>query len=168
MSLKSDIKMQVASELGVRLDEQYEAVNKELAALDGRRSALLEAAKKVEGLLAAVDKQIDDGSLLPSEVTALTVGAVVKRYITRIVESLSGGAQATDSAVLVSKGKLQGLEQALRVTKQLFDKEKAKADALLSEEVVATNGGGNPSAVVRPIGMRPEDPLADRRRPKEG
>lgn len=122
--LKSEIRHQTVTDIGVKIEDTLEAARKDVATCEGKMLAFLEGAKAVEGVITLLQRDIDSGSV------ELEVGNKIRDYLTRGVQTLQQlGIQATTIRHSAS-GKVQGLEQTVRLLKQLSDVEQAKIDKL--------------------------------------
>lgn len=146
---KGVIRASAAAELGSRLDDLQEAIGLQVHQYRGAHQALDQASKAVEGLLAHVDKDVDANTY------DLEVAGQVKRYLVRAVQVVLSLAQQAANQALVEQGKQQAMTQAVRVAKQLHDRELAALDAELT--------GGD-----RPNGARPAGVKARRRAEEAG
>lgn len=140
MSLdKSEVRIGVATEIGVALDDALEAAHGETKFFEGGNSALVQAARQVQGLARLVDDDVD-GKSGTNEIPDLATASLLKKYITRAVAILESGAKAADNSRLIAEGKKRALEAAVSGVKKRVDTEKLRmeqarvmAEAILKE-----------------------------------
>lgn len=160
--LKHEIKAHTLFELGEKLDDQLEAAQREQCGFDGAKNALTAAKAMVEGLSSNVDRDIKEGAL------DLDQSVLIKRWIARcaaVVQNLGLQAEVQNYQ---AQGKVMALRHSVKLTKALYDTEKAgleeatKAEQGLAEELDPRR----PDA--RATGQHPGNPLADRREEEDG
>ncbi len=159
MSLeKADIKAGTAFEIGSKLEDRLEGLNRELSQLEGAKSALTQAAKALESHQKFVDKDLEDGKLDKEQHN------LAKKYVEQcggLVRNLLVGAEVR---IHEARGQVQAMEGAIKVVKQVYDIERTKARALRDEAALIDETASPDST--RPVGRHPGDPLADRRSSK--
>lgn len=155
--LKSELKMMVTHEVGVRVDDSLEVAKKDLAMLEGRQTGFADGAKAVETLLVHVDKDVNEEKLDVDTATK------VKLYVTRAVHALNNLAQQTANQRIAQTGKVQGLEQTVTLLKNMVEQERAKAEALKESETAPPPA--NPRE--RAEGARPAPSLKEQRLAEE-
>lgn len=155
--LKSELKMLVTHEVGVRVDDSLEVAKKDLAMLEGRQTGFADGAKAVETLLTHVDKDVTEEKLDVDTATK------VKLYVTRAVHALNNLAQQVSNQRIAQTGKVQGLEQTVALLKNMVDAERAKTEALQTAEATAapTNPreraeGARPAASIKELRLAEE------------
>lgn len=139
--LKSEIRQQTVTDIGVKIEDTLEAARKDVAMTEGKMLAFLEGAKAVEGVVALLQKDIESG------VVPLETGNKVRDYLTRGVQTLQQlGMQATTMRHSAA-GKVLGLEQTVRLLKQLSDLEQAKIEKLKELEAAPAQAEAAPQEV---------------------
>lgn len=155
MSLfKSELKMLVTHEIGVRVDDSLEAAKKDLNILEGRQAAFIDGSKAVEGLLGHVDKDIEDGKL------ELPVAGEIKKYILRASNALQNLSVQAANFRMAQTGKVHGIEQIVTLLKNMVDAERDKVDALKVAGTAPAEAGDRPAGVA-PAGSIKEQRLAE-------
>lgn len=173
MNLKSEIKMGLLHEQGVKADDQLEGAHKRQAAHDGAKQALRQLAKGIAGLAALVDRDVDDGKLSIDE--PAKVISYVKLMIDRAVNMAMSSAQHQEGLQISVGGEIVAYQGMVDAIKKEILSEQSKAQAI--KEAVATGRvvfeGDAPSMADdeadrgRPSGVRPGGGLAAQRRAEE-
>jgi len=148
--LKTELKQLVTFEVGARVEDSFEEAKRGLAIFEGRQTAMLDAAKAVEQLLAFVDTDVTE------EKIDLEAAAVAKRYIMRAVNALQNLSAQAQNLRMAQTGKVSGLEQTVALLKNMVDAEQAKlvqlrAAAAEQPGIVAAAASSEP----REVGTRP-------------
>lgn len=143
--LKAELKQLITNEIGVRIEDSLEAAKRDLAVTEGRQGGFLDGMKVPEALLIAVDKDVEEGKF------DLPTAELVKRYLIRASSGLQNLSQQTQNFVFAQKGKVQGLEQTVKLLKNMADQEREKVEALKTAEILPP--AENPRE--RPLGARP-------------
>jgi hypothetical protein len=173
---KAKIKIGVATHIGTKLDDMLESAQADVHRSEGAKRVLQQVGQGIGGLLAHVDKDLEEGVLKGMD-TPLKVAEVVKRYIQRGAAIAENLAIASEANRLLGMGKVEALQQAVGFVKIVVDKEQSEVDALEEAirqgSVVVDATTGTASAVweadpgvqppSRPMGVHPGDPLASRR-----
>jgi hypothetical protein len=155
--IPAEIKMHMAQEIGVRLDDMLEGARKEVATFDGGKHALTLAHGKVTEHLKFIDKDMEDGKL------DMEQSVLVKKYVLQILGILQNLCTGADVQKFQAQGKIAAFEASVKTTKSAFDIEKARVD-LSKQAAVAPEAASQLSLErERPSGMHPGDPLAARR-----
>lgn len=126
--LKSELKQMVAHEVGVRVEDALDAAKRDLSALEGRQGAFADGSKACEAMLAAVDKDIEDGKY------DLAAAEHVKRYVLRCGHALNNLAMNASNLRIAQTGKVQAFQHTVSLLQNMVEVEKAKAAALVSAE----------------------------------
>jgi hypothetical protein len=173
VNLKSEIKMGLLHEQGVKADDQLEGAHKRQAAHDGAKQALRQLAKGIAGLAALVDRDVDDGKLSIDE--PAKVISYVKLMIDRAVNMAMSSAQHQEGLQISVGGEIVAYQGMVDAIKKEILSEQSKAQAI--KEAVATGRvvfeGDAPSMADdeadrgRPSGVRPGGGLAAQRRAEE-
>jgi len=145
--LKTELKQLVTFEVGARVEDSFEEAKRGLAIFEGRQTAMLDAAKAVEQLLAFVDTDVTE------EKIDLEAATVAKRYIMRAVNALQNLSAQAQNLRMAQTGKVSGLEQTVALLKNMADAEMAKLVQLRATEQAATSvaSGG----ALREVGTPP-------------
>jgi hypothetical protein len=141
MTLKSEIKMGTAHELGCRIEDTLEATKKLVHQYAGAATALQQAAKAIEALTSHIDKDVD------AQTYDLETAAHIKKYIGRAAQIAQNLAIQSDNLRQLNSGKTEGLDLAIQLTKKLYEEERRKPEpvALVSikEQRLAETNGSN-------------------------
>jgi hypothetical protein len=146
--LKSELKMLVTNEVGVRVDDALESAKREISTIEGRQAAFLEGAKAVEALASSVDRDVEDGQY------GLEEAARIKRYITRAGLALSNLSQQASNFRTMQLGKIAGLDMAIQMLKGIMDSEKAKIEQVQAKaQALAQSALPSQGATTTPSGL---------------
>lgn len=125
---KAEVRAGAMHEVGVRMDDLLEAVKADVHRFDGAASGLLQCVKAIEGLLAHVDKDVDEGKY------DLEVAKVAKQYIARAVQVAQNLGQQSSNQKILSIGKVQMGEAAVATVKKMHQVETGRAETLARVE----------------------------------
>jgi hypothetical protein len=173
VNLKSEIKMGLLHEQGVKADDQLEGAHKRQAAHDGAKQALRQLAKGIAGLAALVDRDVDDGKLPVDEPAKII--SYVKLMIDRATNMAMSSAQHQEGLQVSVGGEIvayQGMVDAIK-KEILSEQSKVQAlkDAVAAGRVVfeddAPSMADDEEDRGRPSGVRPGSGLAAQRRAEE-
>ena len=148
--LKTELKQLVTFEVGARVEDSFEEAKRGLSIFEGRQTAMLDAAKAVEQLLAFVDTDVTE------EKIDLEAATVAKRYIMRAVNALQNLSAQAQNLRMAQTGKVSGLEQTVALLKNMADAEMAKLvqlRAAAAEQPVTASSAA--SSETREVGTRP-------------
>lgn len=140
--LKSELKQQVTTEVGVRVEDALDSAKNELIVLEARKVAFHEGARTIEALMAHVDKDLEEEKFDPP--TAL----LIKRYIERGVHALQNMSQLAQNFMVAQSGRVQGLKQTVDLLKAIVDDEAKKIEQVKAAMAAQTSSG--------PVGLRPD------------
>jgi hypothetical protein len=153
---KAQLKMAVAHDIGVKLDDRREAAEAELHRFEGAVGAMKQAGENIEGLIVLLQKDVDGGAFdgLASEPIGepLKLKEHIVRWLRRALGVTISLREVAETNRLKCAGKLEAMEAAVKDVRGVFDEERAKAAALTSE--------GGP----RPAGRRPGPSIAQLRK----
>jgi hypothetical protein len=121
--LKSEIKQAAAHEIGVRVEDALEAARKEVASMEGRQSAFLDAASLVDDTIKAVQRDIDAGTV------ALDAGTLLVGRLKRLAEAVRHQSVKATTLRNMAAGKVQGLENTVKLISNIVESEKARLEA---------------------------------------
>lgn len=159
---KSEVKVEVANEIGCRLDDMLEASQKDLYRLEGAAKAFQSMGQAIDGLFKIVDQEMDEGKF------DLEAAAHIKRFIKRAHQmSVNLNLQAENNRFM-QLGRIQGAEQAVNVAKKFKDEELSKAlvlqKALDENRLRQANGTlEHTGEGERPVAIRPGMTLKEQR-----
>lgn len=156
---KAEIKVGTAHEIGCRLDDLLDGVNKDLYRLEGAATAFRKGAESVAALAKIVDGEIDKGEY------DLEVATRIKRFIGRAQQMLVNLAVNADNNRITQVGKVQAMQTAVGAVKKFKDAEEAKVNSI-RQAMLSSNGeavAGEP----RPVGVRPPLSVKNRRLAEE-
>jgi hypothetical protein len=173
VNFKSEIKMGLLHEQGVKADDQLESAHRRQAAHDGAKQALRQIAKNISGMAALVDRDMDDGKIPLDE--PVKAASYVKLMIDRAVNAAMSAAQHQENLQLSVGGEISAYQGMVDAIKKEILTEQSKAQAL--EQAIASGQvvveDDSPSLADdapgrgRPTGVRPGGGLAAQRRAEE-
>lgn len=163
---KAEVKIDVANELGCRLDDMLEANQKDLYRLEGAVKAYQAMGLAIDGLMKIVDQEMDEGKFNLEE------AAHIKRFVKRAHQMSVNLSLQTDNNRITQIGRIQGTEQAVAVAKKFKDEELAKVvslqKALEENRVQGVNGAHeHVGDGARPVAIRPGATIKERRLAEE-
>jgi hypothetical protein len=153
---KSEIKMQAAHEVGARIDDALEAADREALRIEGGMEWITRAMPLVIGGQTAINAEVDGGKL------DLESAKIANDIIGKIATGLAKLGASAGAELHAARGKAAGLRQAIGLTKQVFDVEKAKMARQADAEEVPP-GQAESATEVRKPGQRPKAPLKTKR-----
>lgn len=156
--IKAEIKMETAHEIGCKVDDLLQATEKELHALSGAKTALHQAAVRIEGMQKLVEQDERDGKLTPDQY------ATAKEWVNRAVGQLRSMAVAAETNETQTRGKTLAYQHVIEAVKKVHAIEKAKATAVTAPEDTVVEGKEGAAMRARTTGQHPGNPLAKRRR----
>lgn len=173
MNVKSEIKMGLLHEQGIRADDQLESAYRRQAAHDGAKQALRQLAKNISGMAALVDKDLSEGNIPLDE--PLKIAGYVKLMIDRAVNAAIGAAQHQENLQLSVGGEISAYKGMVDSIKKEILSEQSKAqalqDAIKSGQVVVEDDAPSLSSDApardRPAGVRPAGGIAAQRKAEE-
>ena len=149
---KSELKMAVAHELGAGFDDALERAAADTNKWVGAKTALGDAATAIEKLLAHISQDVKDEDMTIEQSTA------AQKYVRRAAEICRNLKLKAEIHEQRAHGRVEALGTVIKVTKNLFEKEKSKVEALKAH---AETEDEEPDAEVsrrptgRPTGARP-------------
>lgn len=117
---KSDIKIGAAHELGCRLDDSLETMEKDLYRFEGVIAAYRQAFQTSADLLVILDKDLSSEKLTQEEYQT------VKRYADKLHNILKSQSEKAESNKHVQHGKIQAMQAAVLITKRFKEEEELK------------------------------------------
>jgi hypothetical protein len=173
VNFKSEIKMGLLHEQGVKADDQLESAHRRQAAHDGAKQALRQIAKNISGMAALVDREMDDGKIPLDE--PAKVASYVKLMIDRAVNAAMSAAQHQENLQLSVGGEISAYQGMVDAIKKEILTEQSKAQALeqaiASGQVVIEDESPSLSDDApgrgRPTGVRPGGSIAAQRKAEE-
>lgn len=177
---KTELKMAVLHDQGVKADDQLDAATRRMCGHDGAKQALRGLAKMISGLAEFVDRDVEAGKI-PSE--PLEVAKYAKLMIDRAVQAAIGQGQHQENCQLSAAGEIGAYKAMVESLQKEHAQEAAKLAAI--QQAVADGRliieGAEPSQRddvelaprERPIGVRPAAGIAAQRKaeaatPKNG
>lgn len=142
--LTPELKQQVVHEVGVRVEDAMEAAKGEVHLIEGRQTAFLEAAQLSEMLSASLNKDVDAGTLTMDEAKKLMP------YLTKLAQQFRQLTVQMANQRNLAAGKVQGLEQTVKLLNNMVEIEKAKQARMVQPP--PESAGGNPAH--RFVGMK--------------
>jgi hypothetical protein len=173
VSLKSEIKMSVLHDHGVRVDDQLEAAHRRQAGHDGAKQALRMIAKNIAGLAGSVDNDLRDGKLPLDE--PAKVASYMKLMVERAANMAMSAAQHQENLQLAAGGEISAYKAMVDSLKKELDLERSKMaalkEAIATGRVVVEDDSASQSDVGssrdRAIGVRPGSSIAAQRKAEE-
>lgn len=123
---KAEIKIATAHEIGVRMDDALEAAKRDVAVDDGARAAAIKIAADLEGLLAAMNKQVNEEGGMDLE-TAKTVGD----WLQKAVGLAKNMVMQAERSKILAQGRVQAFESAVAGVMKFKTEEENKVRSLL-------------------------------------
>jgi hypothetical protein len=123
-TLKSEIKIGTAHEIGCRLDDFLDSASKEIQKIEGSISAFKRAVTVVDEAVRQVDREMDAGEFGIEEAT------LVKKYVLKLKATFENLANQSEGNRIGQVGKVQALQAAVLITKQYKDVEEAKLNSI--------------------------------------
>lgn len=145
---KSDIKISVAHEIGCRLDDALESINKDLYRLEGASSVYRHVIQVLHELNVIVDSDHVEEKIDIDSFNA------VKKYFEKAIVVIKQQSMQAENNKHIQLGKIQSMQSAIHITKCLKDEEETKSKLSAAREKD------------RLLGIRPQT-AKDRRAEKE-
>jgi hypothetical protein len=145
---KSDIKISVAHEIGCRLDDALESINKDLYRLEGASSVYRHIIQVLHELNVIVDSDHVEEKIDIDSFNA------VKKYFEKAIVVIKQQSMQAENNKHIQLGKIQSMQSAIHITKCLKDEEETKSKLSAAREKD------------RLLGIRPQT-VKDRRAEKE-
>jgi len=164
---KSELKMSVLSDVGVRMDDKLDEAHRRVATHGGAKQALRVLSKGIAGLAELVDKALDDGDI-PDE--PLKVAEFAKKMIERASIMAATAGQHQENLEITASGAVQAYDDVVKMLKKDVDSEVAKAmsfrEAVESGEIVIEDGVGpvSQNGRSRPTGVKPGMSISQQRK----
>lgn len=158
---KVAVKKGTIGELGNMLDDSREESQRLIYNFEGRIAGLKHAAKMTIQLHGNIDHDFDEG-LIKEGLTPNEVRKLLKRYIEKAQGVVINLAEQAEAMRLQAHGKLAAYDNAIKFSKNMFDKEKVKEENFIK----AQNGEvveGRRGKTERPVGIHPGGGVKDRR-----
>jgi len=170
---KSELKILIAQNLGADIEDRLESAKRSVHHLEGGAEALRQAAIAVPaGVIAKIDILFNEGNIKEG-MTALEVYEKLKKYVSKCGDFLSHLSENEKSKINMQQGEVNGIQVAMRIVKDMYDKEIASVqavkdhlDAIASgdEEAILRSSRG----AARPSGVRPGPSTASVRKAQGG
>jgi hypothetical protein len=165
---KADVKIDVATEIGARIEDVLEGARKDVLRQEGATSAFYQAAKACEDAALHVDKDMDEGKF------GLEVAAHIKRYVDRCANATRNLAKQSEALHLIAMGKSTSFEMSVKLVEKFRTEEQAKVTALREalangslkpapEGLVKQNGNGVHTNGLSSLGIRPGMTIKEQR-----
>jgi hypothetical protein len=130
----AEIKALVVNELGAGFEDLLEDAKSEIFRWEGSKRAFKQGADAVTGLLAHIQKDVDE------EEVEVEYVAYAQKYVTRAIEALRNLRLKAEAMELKQRGKVDGLQQVVDATKKIHDKSMAHAENLRAVEAAVEAG----------------------------
>jgi len=127
---KSQLKMQLANNLGADIEDRVEGELKAANELQGAAQALKQAAIKVPRDLAAkIDTALAEGEI--KDMGALEVAEFAKKYLTKAGDFLMHLSEVENQKAVAQRGRVDGLRYAMETVQKMRDTEAERIDLVL-------------------------------------
>lgn len=125
---KSNIKIGTAHELGCRFDDALESINKDLYRLEGASTAYKHTVQTISELISAVEREYSEGKMNEGTFNS------VKKYFEKAHAVLRQQTSQAENNRCVQLGKIQAMQSAVLITKNLIDEEEMKLQRAKEDE----------------------------------
>jgi len=164
---KAQMKQSILQNIGSKVDDMLEGVEKQRNAHNGAKQALAQIASNIAGLAKLAEKEHEEGTLPDS--FGLPELGVLKRFIGRAQMMAETAAQNQENLEISTGGKVEALAQVVRVLKKEHDAEAAKEQAIkdllvTGDHAVVSLDDARTQGGQRPTGLRPAPSIAAERR----
>lgn len=154
--IKAEATLEAITGFNTKFHDMQENAQLEIAKLEGMKNLSFQIVRTLEKQVAQIDVETTEGKF------DLETKAHIKRYIKQTFDIINNALPQIESNIYLNKGKLVALEQVTKETERAISVEKSKLKALEDMERSGTDEFmGHP--IRRPPGIRPADPLAERR-----
>lgn len=113
---------QVTHEIGIKVEDSLETARREIAILEGRTAGLKDAVKVLEAVPSRLSKDVEEGKL------DLELAAKVGEYVTLASKTLQQLVTNSVTQRGIAAGKVQGLEQTVKLLSNLLGKERERIE----------------------------------------
>jgi len=137
---KSQLRAAAFLETGNLLDDRLESAAAAVHIARGEKSGIVLAGRAVEGLVKAVDGEVEAGHL------DLTQADLAKKWLVRVGGALQNLALGADARIAQAMGAEAALRGAVALVKARFDAEEAKGRSLAEDPA-----GGHPGPTVKQL-----------------
>lgn len=172
MSIVVDTRLDTLNNVGSKLEDLFEAAKREKIGLEASKIMLQVLAQQIEAQAGFVDRDLKESKI------DLPQASEGKKRIMQCVMLVKNLQSNVSNQIVQITGKINGMDQAVRFVKTIFDQEKLRGAALEKAEVEQQAlvekyaGDSSPEAIRdtllrRPEGTRPADPLAARKAESE-
>lgn len=141
--VKAEVRIATANEIGVRMDDALEAAKGDVARADGAASAGVKIGDGIDSVVAAMQKDIDEGRL------GLEQGKLVATWLARARTVASNYVLGSHQAKSMAQGRVMGFEAAVASVAKFKTEEENKVRAVLTaaaaEDVAPEDVGPKPT-----------------------
>lgn len=117
---KSNIKIDTAHEIGCRLDDSLETMQKELLRIEGSTLGLRASLSIVAEKIIQLDKDVDEGKLTQDE------SVIYKKCLEDLHRNIKNQVISVENSRFVQFGRISSLELAVAITKSFCEEEAKK------------------------------------------
>ena len=162
MSIRTaELKAMVTNELGASFEDLLEATRVETHRWEGSKRAFKQGADAVIGLLSHIKKDADEELVEPA------VAEYAQKYLMRASEALKNLRVQAEAMELKVKGKVEGLQLVVDLTKKVHDQSVSHADVLKEREKALESGDEELLQTFRgrgrPVGAHPGESIRHQR-----
>jgi len=140
---KAEVRIHTANEIGVRMDDALEAAKGDVSRADGSGAAAVKIADGIDGVIAAVQKEIDGGTL------DLEQGKLVTSWLMKAKGVASSFVAGSHQAKAMAQGRVMGFEAAVASVSKFKTDEENKVRSILAaaaaEDVAPEDVGPKPT-----------------------
>lgn len=142
---KSQVRISVAHDIGVRMDDVLEGAKADVARADGATSIAVKISSDIEGLFAHVQKDIDAGGM------DLEQGKLVMSWLVRAKNVAASHATQAAQGKFIAQGRVMAGEAAVKLVLGIKTEEETKvrvfSAAVAAGRVKAEDAGRPPPAI---------------------
>lgn len=167
---KSQIKIAVMNDVGNRLDDMRESAMGQQQQSHGARAAAARISANIKKLIDVVQQDFDKGEIKKViEEGELQVLKLIKTYVSRAANACEASSDYFESLAKNAAGKVEAMEQAVKMVQKIRDAEQKKMDAILAavDSGAAQVDGGDvmmmDQSQLRPVGARPAKTIKQQR-----
>lgn len=138
---KSEVKIAMAHEIGVRMDDALEAAKFDVARADGGAQEAARIASDIDSVLGRVQKDIDDGRL------TMEAGKVVVGWVLQAKNVATSHAQQAAHAKILCQGRVIACEASVKLMLDVKTSEENKVRAAAAVETAPGDAGRPPPPI---------------------
>ena len=168
---KSQIKIAVMNDVGNRLDDMRESAMGQQQQSVGAKAAAARISTSIKKLIDIVQQDFDNGEIGKAIADGeLQILKLIKTYVSRAANACEASSDYFESLAKNAAGKVEAMEQAVKMVQKIRDVEQKKMDAILAavDSGAAQVDGGDvmmidQSQMRRPVGAKPGKTIKQQR-----